>query len=499
MSALPLIGLGVLAAAALALGGKKDPFAGKPADLKAAGKFDANETQAQADAVNTALIRETDPAKLEAFAAALTPDYPNSAKLLLAKAATLRAAHPTIPPAVQIVPVSPAPSPVPVAPPPAAVVIPSPVPGLPPIVIPPIVIPTAPAPTPAPLPALVLPSPTPAPAAQPIFPAVGSTAFVATHDTGPSGDLNIRSGPSASTPSLGTVPHGSVLTISGPNTGGFFPVHSPITGVSGFASGDFLSAAPPSSAGPALLPPPPAAAIVPASTTAPIGQAQVTTNDPSPAGDLNMRSAPSASASVVMAIPKDSIVDVTGPAQNGFLPVSFQGNDGFASASFLTMQDGTTSAGYYPWGMTAGLEAGFGAWPQMSARGFENMTRLGPQRFTAGFDPGDAMPYYQHGRGQGALTTGADGVADVAQAAHDLYQAIEFHSCRASDEPIVRRFQLAALAAGLYTGRPHGSYDEATRAALGRVLGPMAPPPACFSGTGAGGPLNHDEYWMKGQ
>ncbi len=51
--------------------------------------------------------------------------------------------------------------------------------------------------------------------------------------------------------------------------------------------------------------------------------------------DLNLRAQPTTSSAVLMVIPSGRSVSVTGGNQNGFLPVSFSGVNGFAYADFL--------------------------------------------------------------------------------------------------------------------------------------------------------------------
>jgi uncharacterized protein YraI len=61
---------------------------------------------------------------------------------------------------------------------------------------------------------------------------------------------------------------------------------------------------------------------------------------------LNMRSGPGLSNAVVTVIPSGSTVQVTGSAQSGFLPVSWNGSSGWASANYLSVSgSGETSSG----------------------------------------------------------------------------------------------------------------------------------------------------------
>lgn len=64
---------------------------------------------------------------------------------------------------------------------------------------------------------------------------------------------------------------------------------------------------------------------------------------------LNMRSGPGTSFAVVRVIPSGATVDVTGGGQFGFLPVTYSGSSGWASADYLTSGSssgsGTTTGG----------------------------------------------------------------------------------------------------------------------------------------------------------
>jgi hypothetical protein len=57
-------------------------------------------------------------------------------------------------------------------------------------------------------------------------------------------------------------------------------------------------------------------------------------------GALNLRSEPSTSAAVVTVMPGESRVTVTGPSQNGYYPVDFGSQSGWASGQFLDIDPG---------------------------------------------------------------------------------------------------------------------------------------------------------------
>lgn len=104
---------------------------------------------------------------------------------------------------------------------------------------------TPPAPAPGPQP----PAPVYAPTETP-FPQPGSMAYVATHDTGPDGNLNIRANPNNAGKILSSVSHGSSLLITGPASadGEWYQVQTP-AGVNGWAYAGYLVSQPLSDVG----------------------------------------------------------------------------------------------------------------------------------------------------------------------------------------------------------------------------------------------------------
>ena len=52
--------------------------------------------------------------------------------------------------------------------------------------------------------------------------------------------------------------------------------------------------------------------------------------------NLNLRSSPSMSGSILTVMPNSSSIQLTGEAQNGWYPVSYNGQTGWASAQYLT-------------------------------------------------------------------------------------------------------------------------------------------------------------------
>ena len=202
-----ILGLAIAAFALMSKGGSSGGSSGGAAAAP-------NSADVQ-KAAQIALQSETDPNKLDEFADSLEPDYHDLATQLHARASLLRAGGGAQPAVYRPPPgVSPPPAPAPLPPP-------QPMPG---------------------------PLPPPAPAAPPDFPAPGSIAYVTTHDSGPSGDLNVRSGPGMGSPVVFAAQHGSALQILGSPQGGWYPVEA-ASGDQGWASGQLLGAQPPADAG----------------------------------------------------------------------------------------------------------------------------------------------------------------------------------------------------------------------------------------------------------
>jgi uncharacterized protein YgiM (DUF1202 family) len=131
--------------------------------------------------------------------------------------------------------------------------------------------------------------------------------------------LNMRTGPGTSYGVTLTMPSGESVEIMGGAQNGFAPVR--YNGTKGWASNSFLgSGGSTPQPDPDPVPDPGSGAVV--------GQ-KVTT------GALNLRSGPGTSYSVVTVLPPGTQVDITGSAQNGFLPVTWAGRSGYASASYL--------------------------------------------------------------------------------------------------------------------------------------------------------------------
>ncbi len=139
------------------------------------------------------------------------------------------------------------------------------------------------------------------------------------------GALNLRSSPSTSSGVILVMPNNAQVGVLGAAQNGFTPVR--YNGSDGWAYSQFLSSTNPGSG---------------ATATATSGT--VISNAWVVGGALNLRSGPGTSSSVLLVMPNGAQVGVTGNAQNGFLPVRYNGTNGWASSQYLTStQPGATA------------------------------------------------------------------------------------------------------------------------------------------------------------
>ncbi|HET9661816.1 MAG TPA: SH3 domain-containing protein [Thermomicrobiales bacterium] len=122
------------------------------------------------------------------------------------------------------------------------------------------------------------------------------------------GGLNLRTGPGTNYSVILVMPNGATVTITGALTNGYYPVT--YNGTAGYASADFLRLS----------------TIQSATTRA----------------NLNLRSGPGTSYSVLLVIPNGSAVTITGGLTNGFYPLTYNGTSGYASATYLQTGGGPT-------------------------------------------------------------------------------------------------------------------------------------------------------------
>lgn len=163
----------------------------------------------------------------------------------------------------------------------------------------------------------------------PVQPTPPATGTATTTDS-----LNLRAGAGTSFTVVTVMPRGASVTLTGQSANGFHQIGW--NGQTGWASGQYLdfgstTPTPPPPVQPDPTPPP--SMQPPAS---PSGTA-VTTDS------LNLRVGPRTTERVVVVMPAQSRVVLTGRSQNNFLELSYNGKTGWAHRDYLAI-DGTTLA-----------------------------------------------------------------------------------------------------------------------------------------------------------
>lgn len=120
--------------------------------------------------------------------------------------------------------------------------------------------------------------------------------------------LNLRAGPSLSDRVLLVIPNGATIAIRGREQHGFLPVT--YSNVRGYASSDYITS------------------ITPIAT----GTTAGTTTD-----SLNLRSGPSSANPVIMVLPKNASVIVSGRSTNGYLSVTYGSFRGYAHQDWIRL------------------------------------------------------------------------------------------------------------------------------------------------------------------
>ncbi len=139
--------------------------------------------------------------------------------------------------------------------------------------------------------------------------------------------VNFRTGPGTGYPIIAVIPAGMEVPVTGESADGYLEVI--YSGYLGWTSAEFLSAGQAAPAPEPESPPAPAPDPEPAPE---ISTAQVTSG-------LHLRSGPSVADASLAVMPEGATVSITGEAQNGFLPVVFDGTSGWAYAEFLGSGD----------------------------------------------------------------------------------------------------------------------------------------------------------------
>jgi uncharacterized protein YraI len=149
------------------------------------------------------------------------------------------------------------------------------------------------------------------------------------------GPLNLRTGPGLGYAIIDVMPTGSALELLGEIQDGWYPVR--YAGyLKGWASAEFIGGEPtPADPGTDEGTDDGEAGSVPVPGSDPVRYATVFD------GNLNVRSGPGLTYAVIDVLPDGTEVGVLGDAQNGFLPVTYNGVSGWAFADYLSTS-GTT-------------------------------------------------------------------------------------------------------------------------------------------------------------
>lgn len=139
----------------------------------------------------------------------------------------------------------------------------------------------------------------------------GSSGAGSTGTAVTTSSLNMRTGPSTGDGIILIIPSGASVTLTGESANGFLSIE--YDGWQGWAYGEFISSGD-------VAPEPDAAASGSAVTTS----------------ALNQRSDPDTSSTVILVMPAGAAVAITGTSQNGFFPVSYSGQSGWASGDYLS-------------------------------------------------------------------------------------------------------------------------------------------------------------------
>lgn len=151
---------------------------------------------------------------------------------------------------------------------------------------------------------------------------VGDTATgTATVTTG----LNLRGGPGTSYAVVTVMPAGATVELRGDPQNNFYPLS--YNGATGWAAADWLSIG---GGAPAPTPPPPSG-----DGSVPVGDAA--TGSATTTAALNLRSGPGTTYAVRTVMPAGATVELRGDAQNGFLPLNYNGTTGWAAADWLSV------------------------------------------------------------------------------------------------------------------------------------------------------------------
>lgn len=151
-------------------------------------------------------------------------------------------------------------------------------------------------------------------------------------------DVNLRAEPDANAAVLATLAPGTALEVTGAAVAGYFPVWA--NGTNGWVAAEYVQ--------PGAAPPPDPSLANPAPANDPTYIAEPAPNPDPAAGalatvtDANLRAEPYAEAAVIGTVPAGANLVVSGVAENGFTPVTYNGQFGWVGNDVLAGSTGAT-------------------------------------------------------------------------------------------------------------------------------------------------------------
>jgi len=148
------------------------------------------------------------------------------------------------------------------------------------------------------------------------------------------GPVNFRMGPSEADGVISVIPDGALVALTGDSANGFSSII--YTDRSGWAHSDSIFGTGDPVSEPTAPPVPVDTGETPAPADVPVGET-VTGSATVIDGALNLRSGPGTGYAVITVMPDGAAVELRGEVQGNFLPLSYAGTPGWASADFLVV------------------------------------------------------------------------------------------------------------------------------------------------------------------
>ena len=145
----------------------------------------------------------------------------------------------------------------------------------------------------------------------------------------PEGGLNLRSSASRTSAVIITLPQGTMLSVTGEETGGMVPVT--LGGLAGYVASEYVFVATDIQLGLATATP------TPVPTPTPTPEPQTTMASVTAYSGLKLREQPDTASRTLTTMPYGASVTVTGAQIYGFYPVVYGEYTGYASASYLSL------------------------------------------------------------------------------------------------------------------------------------------------------------------